>query len=445
MPAVYGDEIYDMMVSARISLLFEMPFIGNLALRLKLVEADGWCNTAATDGRHFYYNREFIKNLKRDELLFLCGHEVFHVIWDHLGRRGQRNAKILNMAQDYVINDALKQARCGTMPKGGLWDQRFNEEMASEEVYEILIRESVTVKDTLDMHLELGGEGEEGEGNGGEGGQEYEVTILGKDGPPKLSDKDLQQIRQEMRSAVIQAARAHGAGSVPKGLRRMIEDLIEPKMDWRSLLDAHIRSARKSNFTFARNSRTTSALRYLASLQPEDDTEDMFEGLRSRGVPMLPAQDVENEIEVFCAIDCSGSETEEMIRDQLSEVKGIMMTFPAFKIHVITFDTKVYNYRVYTPENLDDIDTYPIDGGGGTLFMQIFNFLKDKGIEPHRLVVFTDGYPNGNDWGDPDYCDTLFVIHGNKSIKAPFGLTAYYEPNNSSNFEMSSGELKKAA
>jgi predicted metal-dependent peptidase len=445
MPAEYGDEIYDLLISARISLLFEMPFIGTLATRLKLVEADGWCDTAATDGRNFYYNRNFIKSLAKDELLFLCGHEVFHVMFDHLGRRGQRNPKILNMAQDYVINYALKEANCGTMPKGGLWEQRFTDEMSSEEVYEILMRESVTVKDTLDMHLELGDTGEnDGEGQGGEG-TEYEVTILGKDGPPKLSEEELQQIRQEMRSAVIQAARAHGAGAVPKGLRRMIEDLIEPKMDWRALLDAHIRSARKSNFTFARTSRTTSALRYLAGLTPDnDDNEDIFATLRQRGVPMLPSQDVEQEIEVFCAIDCSGSETPEMIRDQLSEVKGIMMTFPAFKIWVITFDTKVYNFRTFTPENIDEIDNYPIDGGGGTLFPAIWNFMKDQGIEPHRLVVFTDGYPNGDDWGDPDYCDTLFVIHGNKRIKAPFGMTAYYEPNSPNGFGRTP-DMKQAA
>jgi len=40
--------------------------------------------------------------------------------------------------------------------------------------------------------------------------------------------------------------------------------------------------------------------------------------------------------------------------------------------------------------------------------------------------MFTDGYP-GSGWGDPNYCDTLFIIHGSTSIVAPFGLTAYYE------------------
>ena len=47
---------------------------------------------------------------------------------------------------------------------------------------------------------------------------------------------------------------------------------------------------------------------------------------------------------------------------------------------------------------------------------------------PKKLVVFTDGYPFGS-WGDPNYCDTLWVVHSNhdKNIQAPFGQTCIYE------------------
>ena len=45
---------------------------------------------------------------------------------------------------------------------------------------------------------------------------------------------------------------------------------------------------------------------------------------------------------------------------------------------------------------------------------------------PKKLIMFTDGYPWGS-WGDENYCDTVFVIHGAKDIEAPFGVTAHYE------------------
>ena len=52
--------------------------------------------------------------------------------------------------------------------------------------------------------------------------------------------------------------------------------------------------------------------------------------------------------------------------------------------------------------------------------------MKENEIEPDQLIMFTDGYPYGS-WGDDEYCDTLFVIHGDERIQAPFGQTVHYD------------------
>jgi hypothetical protein len=52
--------------------------------------------------------------------------------------------------------------------------------------------------------------------------------------------------------------------------------------------------------------------------------------------------------------------------------------------------------------------------------------MKDQEIEPDQLIMFTDGYPWGS-WGDEEYCDTLFVIHGDERVHAPFGQTVHYD------------------
>ena len=52
--------------------------------------------------------------------------------------------------------------------------------------------------------------------------------------------------------------------------------------------------------------------------------------------------------------------------------------------------------------------------------------MKENEIDPTQFVMFTDGYPCGS-WGDPDYCDTVFIIHDNPTTEAPFGITAHYE------------------
>jgi predicted metal-dependent peptidase len=115
-----------------------------------------------------------------------------------------------------------------------------------------------------------------------------------------------------------------------------------------------------------------------------------------------------------------------MLRDILSEVKGIMQSFDDFKLRVWSFDTEVYGMETFTPDNIDDIDYYDVQGGGGTTFEANWEFMKENEIAPKFFVMFTDGYP-GDGWGDEDYCETLFVIHGTTSIEAPFGQTAYYE------------------
>jgi predicted metal-dependent peptidase len=397
------DPVVQAIVAARVKLLLEKPFFGNLATRLKLVDASSWCKTAATEGRHFYYNREFIKGLTPAELLFLIGHEVLHCVYDHMGRKGGRDHKIHNMAADYIVNYTLHQEQVGKMPTGGLYEpDKYTDEMTSEEVYELLMKNSTVIKMPLDMHLDgSGGEGDEdGDGNS-DGG--VEVRVMGKDGPPKLTQEDMDQIRNEIRAATIQAAQAAGADKTPAGVKRLIDAFTQPKMDWRALLDTHIQSALKDDFTFSKiNKRSWNA-----------------------GV-ILPGMNYMNTIDIAIAIDTSGSMTEEMLRDILGEVKGIMETFKDFKLTLWTFDTSVYNVKTFTHDNLDEILEYEPQGGGGTLFECNWDFMKEEGLEPHRFVMFTDGYPGGS-WGDENYVDTLFVIHGTTSITAPFGLTAYYE------------------
>ena len=65
----HDQKIIDKLVTARIALLLKHPFFGNLATRLKLVNADDWCPTAGTDGRHFFYNTKFIDSLTQFQYL----------------------------------------------------------------------------------------------------------------------------------------------------------------------------------------------------------------------------------------------------------------------------------------------------------------------------------------------------------------------------------------
>jgi predicted metal-dependent peptidase len=387
------------LVTARIGLLLRHSFFGNLATRLQLVNADEWCSTAATDGLKFYYNSRFIMMLKPKEVEFLVGHEVLHVVYDHMGRRGDRDPQIWNIADDYAVNADLKRHKVGefitTVPC--LYEQKYDGKPA-EEIYDDLMKnaQKISIDDLIDQMIDdhMDGEGE-GEGDEGEGKD-------GKGKRPKMSDEERERVRQEVKQAILNAAQSAEAGSLPKGVERLIKQHTNPVMPWRELIQTNLTSAIRTDFSWMRPSRRSW---HMDAIMPG----------------MTPGE----EIDVTVAIDMSGSIGNDQAQAFLGEIAGMMSAFDGYKVHVFCFDTDIYNPANFTSENMDTIDSYEPVGGGGTDFDAIFEYLKREAIEPKRLIVFTDGYPCGS-WGDANYCDTTWIIHGDPDPNPPFGTFAIY-------------------
>lgn len=384
-------KILDKLITARVGLLLRHPFFGNLATRLKLIDASNWCQTLATDGRNFYFNYGFVNKLTPKECEFGFAHEVLHNVFDHMGRRESRDPMLSNIAADYAVNQILKDEKIGVAPN---WIKIFQDNQyrgkSYEEIYEDIYKKAKKIDigelgELLDEHLD--GDGEDGvEGNG----------------PPKLTPEERKAIKDEIKEAMVAAAQSAGAGKVPAGIARLINDFTEPKMNWRELLRMNIQSILKSNFSFNRPNRKS-----------------------QHSGAILPGLMNQETIDICVGIDMSGSISNEMAQDFLSEVKGIMDEYVDFRVNIWCFDTQVYNQKLYTSDNAEGIEDYECKGGGGTLFEANWDFMKEEDITPKKFIMFTDGYPGGS-WGDEDYCDTLFIIHGNDKIIAPFGQTAHY-------------------
>jgi len=392
-------------VAARIGLLLRHSFFGNLATRLKLINADEWCSTAATDGLKLYYNSRFIMMLKPKEVEFLVAHEILHVVYDHMGRRGTRDPQIFNIANDYAVNADLKRHKVGqfitTVPC--LYEAKYDGK-SSEEIYDDLMKnaQKISIESLIDQMIDdhLDGDGD-GEGAGDDDGDEKEGNSKGK--RPKMSGEERERMRQEIKQAIINAASSAEAGTLPLGVERMIKQTTDPIMPWRELIQTNITSAIRVDYSWARPSRRSW---HMDAVMPG----------------MTPGE----EIDVTVAIDMSGSISDKQAQQFLGEIGGMMDAFDGFKVKVFSFDTEVYNVQDFSSENMDTIDTYEPKGGGGTDFDAIFDYLKDEGIQPKRLIVFTDGYPCGS-WGDPNYCDTTWIIHGDKNPNPPFGSYAIYD------------------
>jgi predicted metal-dependent peptidase len=391
----------DRLIKARVTMLLKYPFWGPLAARLKLEEVE-WCKTIATDGRKFYYNKDFIQKLSDGEMVFGFAHELGHIIFDHMTRRGDRQAQVWNMAGDYVINNMLIRENIGTpITAVEILQDRKYEGMTADEVYDELMKNATVIKMTLDDHLDMDGDGD-GESDGD--GEETDGKGKGKPKFKKLTEEEKKALRDEWREAVIEAAKQAGAGNTPGAIQRLVKDITAPVMDLRDLLRIQFSGSVKSDYTWMRPNRKawhTGAV--------------------------LPGQLPGEELDIVVALDASGSIDEGMLKDFLGMVQGSLDQFTSYKVKVVTFDTDVYNEDEFTADDGRSMGEYEIGGGGGTDFGCVWQWMKDNEIQPHQLVMFTDGYPFGT-WGDPDYCDTLFVVHGSREITAPFGITANYVP-----------------
>ena len=395
------DPIIDKLTTARVGLLLKAPFFGNMATRMRLIDASEWCPTAATNGRDFYYNKKFVEKLSVKKLEFLFGHEICHAVFDHFGRVGSRDRQLSNIAQDFAVNQILVDERIGDKitevkicydPKyrGMAWEEIYDElyEKAEKIPMDQLLKQ---LGDLLDEHIK------EGDGQGeGEGDKE------GK-GRPGMSKEDAQRIKDEIKEAMIQSAAAAGAGKVPAGIQRMIKDMTEPKINWRDLVRQEIQSIVRNDYSFSRPNR-----------------KSWHSGA------ILPGMKEATTIDVAVAIDMSGSIGTEDATTFLSEIKGIMDQYEDFKVNLWCFDTDIYNHQEISHDNSEDLLDYEPQGGGGTDFEVNFSFMEENGIQPKKFIMFTDGYPCGS-WGPEDFCDTIFIVKGNTSAEAPFGQTVIYE------------------
>lgn len=389
---------------SRTALLFDCPFMGQLVLSLDLVDATdaGWCPTAATDGKRIYYNCDFLAPFDELEIEFVLCHEVIHVMHQHLERRGNRDPIWMNMAADYVTNGILIESKIGKMPTIlvgkkqeyiGLYDKKYSG-WSTEEVYDDLKKNNAPKIKTLDEHLAPNNDPSKG---------------------PVISDEELKEAQQNMAGHVQSAATAIKAagGKLPEALDRFVKELFAPKINWRDLIDDTITSCVTDDFNFMKPNRRFTHY-------------DIF----------LPSLIKEETIDIAIAIDASGSINDEMAKAFISECYGASQQYKDFKISILSYDTKIYDYVEFTTD--DGIQDYKLKGGGGTDFRCFFKYYKDNDITPKKLIVFTDGLDSNHDWGlsvydnNPPFDIVWILINGNHTKVTPptgSGSWAYYDPN----------------
>ena len=360
------------LAKAKTNLVLEHPFVGTVAMNMPFILTVD-VSTAATNGKKVMFNPHFVDTLTDEELTFLTAHECMHPMLEHNYRRHERTHTRWNHAADYVINKLLVDEGIGKMPDCGL---------LSDDIYNDGGGTSDGIYATLPEM--------EDDPNGGNGSGMDECL----DGEGTQQDQDQQAA--EMRVTVAQAAQAAKMmGKLSAGMARLVDEVLNPKVDWREVLQQFVEKCKDDSRTWARPNR-----RFVQ------------QGL------YLPSRDGEAMGELVVAVDCSGSVGVDELNQFAAEVKTIHEDQKPSKITVIYFDSSVSHVDEFTQD--DEISMEP-HGGGGTAFSPIFAKIEELAIEPVACIVLTDLYCS--DYGDTPPYPVLWVSNGRDGEDTPFGET----------------------
>jgi predicted metal-dependent peptidase len=197
----------------------------------------------------------------------------------------------------------------------------------------------------------------------------------GADGQPRPDDKapnlpgwQAELLRRQVAQDVV--AHAKQAGTVPGGLLRWAQEVLQPTVNWRVLLAAELRRAVAGvsgavDYSYRRPSRRAPV------------AGDVVLPALRRPVP---------EVAVVC--DTSASMTEDLLAAALAEVDGVLRALGmARQVRVLACDTAVAAaQRVSTARQVQ------LTGGGGTDMATGIAAAAALRPRPAVTVVLTDGY-----------------------------------------------------
>jgi hypothetical protein len=236
----------------------------------------------------------------------------------------------------------------------------------AEEIYdELKIPKQKTTKITIIQSQN---------GDYGKNFDEHDYEIVDENGQEVvLSKEELRILEREWKKNFTEAATyAKQRGKLPGNIERMLEKILAPIVNWKELLH-----------------------KFVVNTLPVDNS---WSKPNKKGISFnmyLPINIREN-IEVVVAPDLSGSTKNDYTRF-MSEMIGMNKIFGQMKMRVLMWDTRIISDLEATNGNIEKIlTTTPYEGGGGTTFGCVTEYMKDKGIRPKLLVVFTDGFIESN-------------------------------------------------
>ena len=384
--------------AGRVWAAHEAPYLASALLALDPVVVEREDGEAAFDLRafptdrdwHVYADPAVLEQVEAGEMGFWLLHQVSHLLREHaprypgppaheeagggpLGRRS-REQKRWNVAGDAEINDDLHTANLelpheaihptGLGLREGLTAEQYWDALRSEDDDRTCDLAARAGPDAPRRGLEAAQLDEHDCGTGCDGqnrGWNCDKPGLSSVGARLVARDTARRIREHVRQR----------GDAPAGWQRWADEILEPSVNWRRQLAAHVRRGAadvtgRVDFTYRRPSRRASA------------TPDVV--LPSLRQP-LP--------QVALVIDTSGSMNDSMLGQALGEVTGVLRSLGVARrnLRVIACDA-----RAYQAQRVRELGAIRLEGGGGTDMGAGLEAAAALRPRPDLIIVLTDGF-----------------------------------------------------
>ena len=297
-------------------------------------------------------------------------HEVYHLILMHPVRmnvyKGTNKDKY-NYAGDISINNMLIDAGC-KLDNTFIVERKYKDK-STEEIYNLIPDPP----------------------------KDYEPDVQPSDKKKDKSDSEIEEkIKEMLSTAKVQSEANNSFSLLPADTQRHIKELLEPVLDWKTLLANYMSELTKEDYSWRRPSRRSEDL-YLPSL--------LSDGFG----------------QISCFIDCSGSINERQYTEFLSEIQGIKTVLNPSKVNIYNWGSKMDDpIEVLADEDL--MEKAQLKNLGGTNIKPVLNSIKNT--KPEISVVLTDG--QFSDCKIKPSTDVIWVIVDNPGFKSDVGRIIHY-------------------
>jgi len=356
---------------AKARLLVEKPYFGTLAANLTLKENEDH-ESFLSDGTLFEYNPDYLESLSIDELGFALSNGAMHAVLAYDNRKQERMSWLWQLSTDYAINALLVQNGL-ELPERVNYERRFDG-MYAEEIYAML-KDEIQNEDFSDEEFD-------------------EIQNPNQD----EVDNSVQEERfEQLQEQALQKADA--ASELPEGIERFVSLKHQSLIDWREelhhALDRHYRNDYRM---MPPSKKLLYSGIYLPSLYSE-------------------------RLNLVVAIDSSGSVDEVLLSSFIDELEALLLSFNDVSIELLICDDRIRSHQsIASGERIE----YQLQGGGGTSFKPVFDFVENADFRCNLLLYFTDlegTFPIKI----PDY-ETFWVT--SNIMEVPFGEFILLEKEN---------------